>query len=441
MPASSPGNDALGRGGLHGCRLLLGVSGGIAAYKTAPLVRLLKKEGAEVQVLMTPNAARFIPPLTLGTLSEREVLTEIFPEGPDAGEEAGAWTKHVSLGLWADLFVIAPATAQTLAKLAGGFSDSMLTATALSARCPLLVCPSMDRDMYTHPAVQANLDRLAEYGYTVMPAEEGELASGLTGPGRMPEPEAIITRIRATLEERGRAETQAQRSTSEGQKEKGRNARPLADKRVLVTAGPTREPIDPVRHLTNPSTGTMGFALAEAAARRGAEVTLVTGPTPLETPPGVQRVNVETAEDMHAAVQPHAAHADFVLMAAAVADYTPAEPSDAKLKKAEEGDLTLRLRRTPDILASLGQDKREGQRLLGFALETDDGPANARRKLEAKNLDWIVLNSPTEAGSGFGTGTNRVVLISREGAEETFPQMAKHALADRLLDRITRDAS
>ena len=440
--ASGRGPEAGGGGALHERKLLLGVSGGIAAYKTAALVRLFKKAGAEVQVLMTPSAARFITPLTLGTLSEREVLTEIFPAGP-AEETSGSWTQHVSLGLWADLFIVAPATAQTLAKLAGGFSDSMLTATALSARCPLLVCPSMDRDMYRHPAVQANLQRLADYGYAVMPAEKGELASGLTGQGRLPDPEAIVTRVQAMLaggrepEEHG-GETESSSVRGRGRTDAKETSRPLADRRVLVTAGPTREPLDPVRHLTNPSTGTMGFALAEAAARRGGAVTLVAGPTPLETPPGrIERIDVQTAEEMHAAVQQHADGTDLVLMAAAVSDYAPAEPSDAKLKKSE-GDLTLRLRRTPDILAALGKEKRDGQYLLGFALETDDGPANARRKLEKKNLDWIVLNSPTEEGSGFGPGTNRVTLIGRDGTEEAFPQMPKHTLADALLDRIAR---
>jgi len=393
-------------------KLLLGVTGGIAAYKAAELVRLFKKADAEVQVLMTPDAARFITPLTLGTLSERAVLTEIFPDNED-----GSWTKHVELGLWADLFVVAPATAQTLAKLAHGFSDSMLTATALAARCPMLVCPAMDHDMYLHPATQANLDRLRSFGYEVMPPGFGALASGLTGHGRMPEPSEIFARVHEKLADRATAET-----SFSGQK-------------VLVTAGPTREALDPVRFLTNHATGTMGFALAEAAARRGADVTLVSGPTSLPTPPGVTRVDVVSANDMHRAAQAHK-DADFVIAAAAVADFTPETTSTSKIKKSGDA-MTLHLRATPDILAVLGREKRPGQVLVGFALETDDGPANARRKLEKKNLDWIVLNNPTEEGAGFGPGTNRVTLIHRSEEAEQLPLMPKRDVAEALLDRIT----
>ena len=412
--------------------LLLGVTGSIAAYKAALLVRLFKKAGAKVQVLMTPDAARFVTPLTLGTLSERPVLTEIFPE-----QEAGRWTKHVELGCWADLFVVAPATAQTLAKLAHGFSDSMLTATALSARCPLLVCPAMDRDMYAHPATQANLRRLEDFSYAIMPAAEGELASGLTGQGRLPEPEAIFERVAEML---GKGERRNGRA-GEGKDHPNPQTpslNTLTGQTVLVTAGPTREPIDPVRMLTNPSTGTMGYALAAAAARRGARVTLVSGPTALDAPPGVTRVDVTTAEEMHAAVQARA-DADLVLMAAAIADYTPAAPSASKLKK--DGDLVLRLRRTPDVLAALGRRKRSGQQLLGFALETgapEEALARARRKIDAKNLDWIVLNSAAEEGSGFGTATNRVTLLHRSGHQEELPRMSKANVAEALLDRISK---
>ena len=347
---------------LTGKKVLLGVSGSIAAYKAAELVRLFKKAGAEVQVLMTRGAARFIPPLTLGTLSERDVLTEIFPEHAE-----GSWTQHVTLGLWADLFVIAPATAQTLAKLAYGFSDAMLTATALSARCPLLVCPAMDHDMYGHPATQANLGRLRQFGYEVMEPGYGSLASGLTGYGRMPEPEAIVRRV---VEKLGAA------GSGERQKDT------LAGQRVLVTAGPTREAIDPVRFLSNPSTGTMGFALAAAARERGADVTLVSGPTALATPPGVRRIDVMTAEEMHRAVQTHPA-ADLVFAAAAVSDYAPVQTSEEKIKK-DEGELVLRLRRTPDVLAALGQAKRPGadaRRLCaGDARRPRERPPQAVRK-------------------------------------------------------------
>ena len=407
---------------LPGRHVVLGVTGSIAAYKSAPLVRLLKKAGAEVQVLMTPGAERFIPPLTLGTLSEKEVLTEIFPENED-----GSWTKHVTLGQWADLFVVAPATAQTIAKLAHGFCDSMLTATALSARCPLLVCPAMDRDMYHHAATQDNLERLREIGYAVMPAEHGELASGLVGKGRMPEPEAIL--------ERG-AEMMGDEHKPDADRASDSDTSPLTDTEVLVTAGPTREPLDPVRVLMNPSTGTMGYALAEAAAQRGASITLVSGPTTLDPPSGAEVVHVQTAEEMNEAVQARRETADYVFMAAAVADYTPADPSSTKRKKEDKDeDLALHLRRTPDILKMLGAHKRPDQVLIGFALETDDALENARHKLEEKNLDWIAVNNPTEEGAGFGP-TNRVTLLRRNGPAEELPLMPKADLAEVLLDRV-----
>ena len=411
--ASEPGRAS---GRLASRKILLGVTGSIAAYKAAEFVRLLKKAGAEVQVLMTRDAARFIPPLTLGTLSEREVLTEIFPEH---GGASGSWTKHVHLGLWADLFIVAPATATTLAKLAAGICDSMLTAVALSARCPLVVAPAMDHDMMLHPATQRNLATLRADGVDVIEPEHGELASGLVGTGRLPEPATLFDYVAAKLEAAG---AQAPHSGT------------LAGQHVLVTAGPTHEPIDPVRFLTNGSTGTMGYALAAAAARRGADVTLVSGPTALPTPEGVQRVDVTSADEMHAAVQRHAA-ADLVVMAAAVADYTPAEPSDRKVKKGD-GDLTLRLRRTPDILAALGERKRDGQTLVGFALETHDGVEHARGKLERKNLDWVVLNHANEAGAGFGPDTNRVTILGRDGSVEELDRMPKAAVAEAILDRV-----
>ncbi|MFB6249960.1 MAG: bifunctional phosphopantothenoylcysteine decarboxylase/phosphopantothenate--cysteine ligase CoaBC [Salinibacter sp.] len=403
---------------LSGRHLLLGVTGSIAAYKAAPLVRRLTEAGAAVRVLMTPSAERFVSPLTLGTLSEGEVLTELFPEN-----EEGSWTKHVTLGEWADLFVVAPATAQTTAKLAHGFCDTMLTATALSARCPLLVCPAMDREMYRHPTTQANLDRLREIGYEVMPAEHGELASGLVGQGRMPEPEAIRGRVAALLADRNAGADDAS------------GAGALDGRSVLVTAGPTREPLDPVRVLTNRSTGTMGYALARAAHERGGRVTLVSGPTALSPPDGVEVVPVQTAAEMNEAVQARRANADLVFMAAAVADYAPTETSSTKRKKSDE-DLVLHLRRTPDILKRVGAHKRPGQVLVGFALETNDGLENARHKLEDKSLDWIVLNNPTEEGAGFGPSTNRVTLLSREGTAEELPLMPKSEVAEAILDRV-----
>ena len=396
---------------LDGKKLILGVTGSIAAYKAAELVRLLVRAGAEVQPMMTADATRFIAPLTLGTLAKRQVLIQVFPENQD-----GSWTKHVDLGLWADGLVIAPATANTLAKLANGFCDSMLTATVLSARCAVLVCPAMDHDMWTHPATKANVDRLRSFGYTILDPERGELASGLIGVGRLPEPETIAAFIGEWLESR----TQVNRS--------------LEGKKVLVTAGPTREAIDPVRFLSNGSTGTMGFALADAAARRGADVVLLAGPVDLPTPAGVDREDVVSADDLHRAALNHA-DADLVIAAAAVADYAPATAGEQKTKKADE-DLVLQLRRTPDVLAALGERKQNGQVLVGFALETRNGEANARGKLERKNLDWIVLNHANEAGAGFGTGTNRVVLLGADGSRHELPMMDKAAVAARLLDLI-----
>ncbi|MGB0649852.1 MAG: bifunctional phosphopantothenoylcysteine decarboxylase/phosphopantothenate--cysteine ligase CoaBC [Rhodothermales bacterium] len=395
---------------MTGRRILLGVTGGIAAYKTAELVRQFKRAGAEVRVVMTPDAGRFVTPLTLGTLSENEVHVKIFPEN-----EAGSWTKHVALGLWADLFLVAPLTAQTLSKLVDGACDSMLTAVALTARCPIMVCPAMDHDMYIHPAVRSNLNTLTERGVTVMEAEHGELASGLIGQGRLPAPEAIFEYASALLIRLA--------------KQRGG---PLAGKRVVVTAGPTRERIDPVRFISNHSTGTMGFELARAAARRGADVVLVAGPVSLETPEGVRRVDVESTDDMHRAVMSQH-DVDIVIMSAAVADFTPAQPSDSKLKK-EGADGALELARTTDILADLGSGKRDGQTFVGFALETDNGLENARGKLERKNLDWIVLNNPKEDGAGFGTGTNRVTLLARDGRTVDLPLLPKAEVAEAILE-------
>ncbi len=408
---------------MEGKKLLLGVTGSIAAYKSAELVRLLKKAGAEVQVLMSPDAAQFITPLTLSTLSEREVLVEIFP----SGQSEGGWTKHITLGLWADLYVIAPATAQTLARLAHGFSDMMLTATALAARCPLLLCPAMDHDMFVHPATQANLGRLRSFGYEVMEPGYGSLASGLVGLGRLPEPEEIFAHISNRL----KADSKGQSGDAK------RKQATYAGKHVLVTAGPTQEAIDPVRFLSNHSTGIMGFALAQAARNYAARVTLVSGPTTLDTPAGVERIDVVSAQDMYAAVQQYKS-ADFVIMAAAVADYTPAVVASSKIKKTDQL-MSLQLQKTPDILATLGREKRPGQVLVGFALETDDALDNARKKLAAKHLDWIVLNNPREPGAGFGVLTNRVTMIRCDGETVDLPLMSKQEVAEAILMTVARD--
>lgn len=397
-------------GELKDKRLLLGVSGSIAAYKAAEIVRALRKLDAEVLVLTTRVAAQFITTTTLETLSGHPVLTELTDSG-----EVGAWTRHITLGHWADLFLIAPATAQTVAKLAHGFADNMLTATALAARCPVLVCPAMDHDMYLHSAVKTNLRTLQDQGYEVLEPGFGELASGLVGVGRLPDIEEILERVAELLpgELRGR--------------------------HALVTAGPTYEPIDPVRVVSNHSTGTMGFTLARDLARRGARVTLVTGPTLLDTPDRVQRVDVLTSAEMLEAVLVHR-NADFVFMAAAVADYTPTEFHSSKIKKAAD-HLVLKLRRTTDILAELGKNRQEHQTLVGFAMETENDLTNARRKLVEKNLDWIVLNNLTENGAGFGTGTNRVTLLGKDGSSHPLSVMPKKQVARALLDQILTDYS
>jgi phosphopantothenoylcysteine decarboxylase / phosphopantothenate---cysteine ligase len=394
-------------GRLNGRKIILGVTGGIAAYKAAELLRLFRKAGAEVQVLMTRDAARFITPLTLGTLSEREVLTEIFPDNAD-----GTWTRHIELGMWADLFVIAPLTAQTLARLAHGFCDSMLTAVALAARCPVLACPAMDHDMYLNPSTRRNLGLLTEYGYHLMEPGYGELASGLIGTGRLPEPSEILERAASIIEHHGS----------------------MTGRRVVVTAGPTQEAIDPVRFISNGSTGTMGFELAAAAARRGATVTLVSGPTLLETPPAVQRRNVISARQMLDVVLEHR-DADVFIMAAAVSDYAPAETSPLKRKKGE-GSETITFERTPDILETIGRERRPDQLLVGFALETHDGLSNARKKLERKGLDWIVLNEIGEPGVGFGTGTNRVSVCGRDGSVLEIGLSPKRQVAETILDLV-----
>lgn len=396
---------------LNGRRIVLGVTGGIAAYKAALLVRLLRKAGAEVQVLMTSDAARFITPLTLGTLSGKDVLVDVFPE-----DSTGGWTRHIELGLWADLLVVAPTTAKTLATMAAGSVDSMLTATVLAARCPILVCPAMDHDMYIHPATKNNIEILRSYGYEILEPEHGELASGLIGEGRLPEPETILDRV---------AEMVGVDRTLSGQ-------------RVVVSAGPTQEAIDPVRYITNHSSGRMGYALAEAAARRGAHVTLVAGPTALPDPRGVDVVHVVSTADMKDAVDEAAEDAEIVIMAAAVSDYTPAKTSDSKIKKSAR-DLSIKMTRTDDILMGLGKRKTKDQYLVGFALETDDTMKNARRKLKEKNCDLIVLNNAREEGAGFGTETNVVTLISKSGTEKSLPLMSKANVAEEILNHILAD--
>jgi len=391
---------------LSGKHILLGITGGIAAYKAAALCRLLVKAGAEVQVVMTPLAKQFITPLTMATLSRRPILVEFFDP------ENGAWNSHVKLGEWADLMLIAPATANTLAKMTHGIADNLLLTSYLSARCPVAVAPAMDLDMYAHTATQENLQTLRRRGVAVVEPDSGELASGLEGKGRMAEPERIAAFVEGLFDEKKKS---------------------LSGKRFVVTAGGTIEPIDPVRYITNRSTGKMGYALAAELARRGAGVTLVSGRTQLSVPQGVERVEVETAAEMYEAAVAAFEGADGGVMCAAVADYTPAAVADRKIKKSDD-DLSIPLKRTRDIAAELGR-RKGGRLLVGFALETDHEGEHAAAKLERKNLDFIVLNSLRDAGAGFGVDTNRVTLIDRSGAER-LPLMPKSEVAVRIVDRM-----
>lgn len=399
-------SDATTRRPLDGRRILLGITGSIAAYKAAVLCRLLKTAGADVRVVMTPLAKQFITPLTMATLSKNPILVEFFDP------ENGAWNSHVALGEWADCYLIAPATANTLAKMATGVADNLLLTTYLSARCPVVVAPAMDLDMYAHEATQQNLRTLAARGVRIVEPEEGELASGLQGKGRMAEPDRIAAFVGGLLDEKKKT---------------------LAGKRLIVTAGATIEAIDPVRFISNHSSGKMGYAIAGELATRGAAVTLVTGRTSLPTPAGVERVDVLSAAEMYEAAVGAFDASDGAVMCAAVADYTPAHVSDTKIKKGD-GGLTIELRRTRDIAAELGA-RKGGRVLVGFALETDDEEAHAEAKLTKKNFDFIVLNSLRDPGAGFRGDTNKVTLIDRAGREE-LPLMSKREVAARIADKL-----
>ena len=392
---------------LQGKHILLGVTGSIAAYKAAVLCRLLKSAGAEVKVIMTATAKQFITPLTMATLSKNPILVEFF--NPENGE----WNSHISLGEWADCYVIAPATANTIAKMATGVADNLLLTTYLSARCQTIVAPAMDCDMFAHITTQTNLSTLRSHGVVIADSPSGELASGLTGKGRMAEPEQILALIEQTIN------TEKKNS--------------LQGRHFVVTAGATIEPIDPVRYITNHSTGKMGYAIAGALADRGAEVTLVTGRTNLPTPQGVKRVDILSAAQMYEATVEAFSSADGAIMCAAVADYTPATVAEHKIKKSDD-DMAIPLVRTKDIAAALGAIK--GDRILvGFALESDAGVESAIGKLARKNLDFIVLNSLTDKGAGFGVDTNKVTFIDHSGST-TLPLMSKADVAERIVDKI-----
>lgn len=397
-------------------KILVGVTGGISVYKMCTVVRLLKKAGAHVRVMMTQSATQFVTPLTFSALSQEEVTVSLWPESNRSSTSLGV--KHIDLGLWADAMLIAPATANMIAKVARGIADDVVSSTVLALRCPLLVAPAMDMDMFLNEATQENLTLLRERGCHVLSPVEGELASGLVGPGRLPEPDVIVAFVESIVK---------------------KTPRDLHGKKILVTAGPTHEPIDPVRFVGNRSSGKMGFAIANAAAQRGANVTLITGPVALATPKNVSRINVETAEQMRKAVVAQAKKCDAVIMSAAIADYTPIKPAANKIKKDQspKSGLTLELKPTSDILLDLGSKKNEVI-LVGFALETQNELANAKEKLRKKNLDLVVLNSTRDEGSAFGAETNVVTLIGKNEKVEKLPRMPKFDVATEILNRLAK---
>lgn len=394
---------------LKGKHIILGVTGGIAAYKSVTLLRLLTKAGAEVQVVMTPAAKEFVAPVTFASLSQKPVVSEFFTAN------TGEWHSHVDLGLWADAMVVAPATASTIGKMANGIADNMLVTTYLSAKEPVWIAPAMDIDMMRHPSTVANIERLRSFGNHIIEPGSGALASGLSGKGRMAEPEEIV----ATLESHFAT------------------AGSMTGKTVTITAGPTREKLDPVRFISNFSSGKMGYALAEEAARRGARVILVSGPVALEARnPLIEVRRVESAEEMLAEARKAFAGSDIAIMCAAVADYRPAAVSPSKLKRGDSPAMTLELVRNPDIAATLGSEKRPGQTLVGFALETDDAIAHGADKLRRKNLDMIVVNSLADKGAGFGTDTNLVTIITADGRRTAGTLKPKSAVAADIIDSI-----
>lgn len=395
---------------LKGKHIILGVTGGIAAYKSATLVRLLVKAGAEVQVIMTPAAKQFVAPLTFSTLSGKPVISEFFTAN------TGQWNSHVDLGLWADAMIIAPATASTIGKMANGVADNMLVTTYLSAKAPVFIAPAMDLDMMAHPSTSRNLELLKSYGNHIIEPAEGELASHLVGKGRMEEPEKIVQVLANFFVPKD-----------------------LAGKKVMITAGPTYEKIDPVRFIGNYSTGKMGYALADEAARRGADVTIVSGPVALKPQSSdIKIVPVQTARQMLEAAQSVFADSDIAIMCAAVADYAPDHYTDSKIKREKDEVPVIHLVKNPDIAATLGREKHPGQFLVGFALETDSEQSNAREKMHRKNLNMIVLNSLRDQGAGFGTDTNKVTIFSGDGTSVTYDLKSKAQVASDIFDSIVR---
>lgn len=393
---------------LQGKHIVLGISGSIAAYKAAVLARLLIKRGAEVQIVITPAGKEFITPITLSALTSKPVISEFF-SGRD-----GTWNSHVDIGLWADAMLVAPATAATIGKMAHGIADNMLITTYLSMKAPVFVAPAMDLDMCAHPSTEDNLRLLEQRGVRVIEPSVGFLASHLEGKGRMQEPEVIVQALEDFFAQ----------------------GKDLAGRRALITAGPTYEPLDPVRFLGNHSTGRMGIALANELHRRGAEVCLVLGPSALRPAPGVEVISVQTAQQMLEASRAHVASADIAIFAAAVADYRPAERREHKIKRESEGELVLQLVKNPDIAATLAQDKRPGQLFVGFALESGSGEAEAQAKLKRKGLDAIVLNSLEDEGAGFGHLTNKISILTPDTPMRSYPLKSKEAVAGDIVDFI-----
>ena len=392
---------------------MLGITGGIAAYKCAPLVREFVKRGAEVKVVMTPLAKQFITPLTMATLSKNPILVDFF--NPENGE----WNSHVNLGMWADVYLIAPATANTIGKMANGVADNLLLTSYLSAKCPVFFAPAMDLDMYKHPAVQKNIATLISYGNHVIEPGTGFLASGLEGKGRMAEPSDIVVALENFFESKS----------------------DMAGKKVMITAGPTYEKIDPVRFIGNYSSGKMGFALAEECADRGAEVTLIAGPTSLKTVNGkIKRINVESAQQMYDAAVENSPSADVQILCAAVADYRPSVTADKKIKREKTGEMTLTLVPNPDIAAAMGKIKRENQVNVGFALETNDEATNAKDKCARKNFDFIVMNSLKDKGAGFQVDTNKITIFTAGGDVMEYPLKTKKEVAADIVDAVVEIA-
>lgn len=392
---------------LEGKHIILGITGGIAAYKSVSLLRLFVKNGAEVQVVITPAGKEFITPVTLSALSGKPVVSEFFTAN------TGEWHSHVDLGLWADLMVIAPATASTIGKMVHGIADNMLVTTYLSAKEHVMVAPAMDLDMWAHPSTQRNVKMLETDGVEVIEPKGGELASHLVGKGRMAEPEDIYDRVLDFFN----------------------RDKDLTGEKIVITAGPTYEKIDPVRFIGNYSSGKMGYALAKECAGRGADVVLVSGPTSLKMDSnGVKVIDVESALEMLSAVESEASDADVIIFSAAVADYRPEASADHKIKREKKGDLDLHLVKNPDIAATIGAVKKEGQILVGFALETENGESNASDKLERKNLDMVVLNSLSDPGAGFGTDTNKITIFTRSGEKKAFGLKSKQEVAKDIVD-------